>query len=125
MSRSVSGLPAFYRHPRNRPGGIGAANGWCARNRVKLGFFRADNHQKTAENFVRRLTTIFFPHRTLKCVSSPPQAQEEIGRPQFAALLIVFDLVLTSILGVEFGILHLTYGQDQALSPQGVIGRLL
>ena len=32
---------------------------------------------------------------------------------------------LRSILGVKFGILRLTYGQDQALSPRGVIGRHL
>jgi hypothetical protein len=48
-----------------------------------------------------------------------------LGAPQFATLLIDFDLVLRSILGLKFRILRLTYGQDQALSPQGVIGRHL
>jgi hypothetical protein len=55
-------VPARLSTPHSRPGGIGAANAWRARNRVKLGFFRfpwkGRQRSNTAENFVRRLTTI-------------------------------------------------------------------
>jgi len=62
VSRSVSGVCQRLSTPYSRPGGIGAANAWRARNRVKLGFFRfpgkGRQRSNTAANFVRRLTTI-------------------------------------------------------------------